>query len=133
MTGEHEQHLLRDINLIFTFNLSSSRLAAVWIASGYSIKNSVSLHFSGRFSQAPCPSLSDCSVNQTQGDTLETDQDVTGSERLNVGTLERPTVIQNISGILNYVIFLVIQNMSHCKIPIIWQPTTFNFREIIVD
>lgn len=58
-------------------------------------------------------------MNQTQGDTLETDQDVTGSERLNVGTLERPTVIQNISGILNYVIFLVIQNMSHCKIPII--------------
>lgn len=58
-------------------------------------------------------------MNQTQGDTLETDQDVTGSERLNVGTLERPTVIQNISGILNYVIFLIIQNMSHCKIPII--------------
>lgn len=57
-------------------------------------------------------------MNQMQKDTLETDQDVTGSERRNVGTLEGPTVIHNTSGIHNVVIFLMMQRMSHCKKPV---------------
>lgn len=80
----------------FTFNLSLSRLAAVWIACGYSLKTTLSFPLSGRFYQAPHPSISDYSVSQTQGDTLEfVWQDVTGSGRLNVRTLESPTVIHN--------------------------------------
>ena len=108
MTGEHEQHLLRDINLI----LHSTSLRAGWLLSellvGTQSKIVFPFTFSGRFSQALCPSLSNCSVNQTQGDTLETDQDVTGSERLSVGTLERPIIIHNTSGLFNFVIFLTI-------------------------
>lgn len=52
-------------------------------------------------------------MNQTQGGTLEMDQHVTGSERLNVSPSEGPTVILNgTSGRLSSMIFLVIQNTS---------------------
>lgn len=90
----------------------------------YSIKNCISLHLSGRSPRAPCPCLSCYGVSQTQEDTFETDKDVTGSGRPNVGVLEGPTVIPNCpSGRLNSMLSLTRQTCHtvrglHVKAPV---------------
>lgn len=106
MTGEQRQHPLREADLIF----HSACLQAGWLLSASLAVFNQTLHLPSPLWQvtpSSTPCLSCYGVSQTQEDTFETDKDVAGSGRPNVGVLEGPTVIPNCpSGRLNSMLSL---------------------------
>lgn len=97
MTGE-QVHLLKYVNLILH---SACLQAGCLLPELLMIVNQKkktclpSLLWQVTLSSMPC--LSDCSVMQTQADTVETDQDVSGSGRLNEGLLRTPGLSVTVS------------------------------------
>jgi hypothetical protein len=72
-------------------------------------------------------------MNQTQGDTLETGQGMTGSRGLDVQTLDYAQLSIMAPPEDLTMVFPRIQNMSHRKSPVTRQPTVFKMRVITVD